>query len=235
MIDHYDWRGGREAMLRFGPDTGPLAIIAMPLFEEANRLRAFAVGLCRALAARGVASALPDLPGQGESLLPTEDARFEDWRAAFAAAAVQVGRSVHGVALRSGAVVDVEAALVSRWRLAPIAGAAVLAELRRATTTGARARGETVAVRIDADTDAPILLAGNRIALSLFGALADDDAVAATVGVPLRTLRLASDPLPADRKVEGAPLWRRAEPGNDLALAALLADDIAEWITRCGG
>lgn len=235
MIDHYDWRGGREAMLRFGPDTGPLAIIAMPLFEEANRLRAFAVSLCRALAARGVASALPDLPGQGESLLPTEDARFEDWRAAFAAAVVHVGRSVHGVALRSGAVVDVEAALVSRWRLAPIAGAAVLAELRRATTTGARARGETVAVKIDADADAPMLLAGNRIALSLFGALADDDAVATTVGVPLRTLRLASDPLPADRKVEGAPLWRRAEPGNDLPLAALLADDIAEWITRCGG
>ncbi|WP_242146082.1 hypothetical protein [Sphingomonas sp. BAUL-RG-20F-R05-02] len=235
MIDHYEWRGGREAMLRFGPDTGPLAIIAMPLFEEANRLRAFAVSLCRALAARGIASALPDLPGQGESLLPTEAARFEDWRAAFAAVVVHVGRSGHGIALRSGAAVDVEAALVSRWRLAPIAGAAVLAELRRATTNGARARGETVAVKIDADTDAPMLLAGNRIALPLFGALADDDAVAATIGVPLRTLRLASDPLPADRKVEGAPLWRRAEPGNDLALAALLADDIAEWITRCGG
>jgi len=235
VIDHYDWRGGREAMLRFGPDAGPLAIIAMPLFDDANRLRAFAVSLCRALAARGVASALPDLPGQGESLLPTEDARLDDWRAAFSAAAAQVGRNVHGVALRSGAVVDVEAALVSRWRLAPIAGAAVLAELRRATTTGARARGETVAVKIDADDDAPMLLAGNRIALPLFGALADDDAVAVTVGVPLRTLRMASDPLPADRKVEGAPLWRRAEPGNDLALAALLADDIAEWITRCGG
>jgi hypothetical protein len=235
VIDHYDWRGGREAMLRFGPDAGPLAIIAMPLFDDANRLRAFAVTLCRALAARGVASALPDLPGQGESLLPTEDARLDDWRAAFAAAAARLGRNVHGVALRSGAVVDVDAVLVSRWRLAPIAGAAVLAELRRATTTGARARGETVPVKIGAADDAPMLLAGNRISLPLFGALADDDAVAATVGVPLRTLRLASDPQPADRKVAGAPLWRRAEPGNDPALAALLAEDIAKWIARCDG
>ena len=38
----------------------------------------------------------------------------------------------------------------------------------------------------------------------------------------------------ADIKFAGAPLWRRAEPGNDLALAALIADDVAAWIARCG-
>src|SRR3954469_12418228 len=74
VIDHYDWAGGREAMLRFGPDTGPVVIAAMPLFEEANRTRAFIVTILRALAAQGIASALPDLPGTGESLIETEHA-----------------------------------------------------------------------------------------------------------------------------------------------------------------
>ncbi len=69
MIDHYDWPGGREAMLRFGPTNGPVMIVAPPLFEEANRTRAFVVTILRALAERGIASALPDLPGTGESLL----------------------------------------------------------------------------------------------------------------------------------------------------------------------
>src|SRR3546814_21095544 len=70
MIGRYDWAGGTEAMLRFGPDTGPVVVLALTLFEEANRTRAFAVPMLRALAERGVASVLPALPGQGESAGP---------------------------------------------------------------------------------------------------------------------------------------------------------------------
>ncbi|MCI1143823.1 hypothetical protein MOP88_18565 [Sphingomonas sp. WKB10] len=46
-------------------------------------------------------------------------------------------------------------------------------------------------------------------------------------------MRLSSDPAPADRHVDAAPLWRRAEPGDNPALAELLADDIAAWIAAC--
>ena len=35
-FDRYEWAGGREAMLRFGPDAGPLVVAVLPLFEEAN-------------------------------------------------------------------------------------------------------------------------------------------------------------------------------------------------------
>jgi len=233
LIDYYDWRGGREAMLRFGPETGPIVMIAMPLFEEANRIRAFVVTLCRTLAARGIASALPDLPGQGESLLPTEAARLDDWRTAFAAAAARLGKRPYGASLRSGAAVDGEAALAGRWRLSPLSGAAALADLRRAEAAGMKMRSETVA-ELDDTGSPPQLLAGNRVSPSLLRALADDAALAIPDG-PLRTLRLTSDPQPADRKVDAAPLWRRAEPGNDPALATLLADDIAAWIAQCGG
>jgi alpha-beta hydrolase superfamily lysophospholipase len=70
-------------MLRFGPATGPVVVVALPLFEEANRTRAFAVTICRALAKRGVASVLPDLPGQGESETPLESLSILDLQTAY--------------------------------------------------------------------------------------------------------------------------------------------------------
>jgi len=50
----------------------------------------------------------------------------------------------------------------------------------------------------------------------------------------LRTLRLATDRTEADRHVEASPLWRHAEPGEDPALAELLAEDILQWAVTCG-
>ena len=49
-----------------------------------NRTRTFVVTVLRLLAERGIAGALPDLPGQGESLVPTQAMRLADMRAAFA-------------------------------------------------------------------------------------------------------------------------------------------------------
>ncbi len=39
-------------MLRFGPADGLVVVAALPLFEEANRTRAFMVTILRALAER---------------------------------------------------------------------------------------------------------------------------------------------------------------------------------------
>ena len=219
-IDSYQWSGGHEAMLRLGPDRAPLAIIAPALFEEANRTRAFTVAIARALAAHGIGVAIPDLPGQGESVLPTDQGSLAHWRAAFTSAATQVGAQVHGIAIRGGAIVDTDAALTSRWMLSPITGQTVLADLRRASRQPQAIEGEL------------LTLAGNRLAGPLVAALDVDEAPAATDG-PVRTVRLDTDPRPADRHVAGSPLWRRSEPGNDPALAATLAADIAQWITNC--
>lgn len=213
MIDHYDWAGGREAILRFGPDTGPVVIAALPLFEEANRTRAFIVTMLRALAEQGIAGALPDLPGQGESLVPTEVARLTDLRDAFAAAVHRIGGAAYALGIRSGALLDVTAALSGRWHFAPSTGADLLRELGRLRHTGG---GEEYG--------------GNRISPTLLGELPS-----AGVASQSRAVRLESDPKPADLKVPGAPLWRRAEPDNDPALAALLADDIAAWVRACEG
>lgn len=225
MIDDYAWRGGREAMLRFGPTGAPVVIAAGALFEEANRTRALLAAVLRGLAGRGVASVLPDLPGSGDSLVATEAARLADWREAYAAAAAAAGAGF-SVALRGGALVD--GAVGRRWRLAPVDGAALVRDMTRARIAAAKESGG----RFDPATLAPpgpaVELAGNRVARALIAELAQ----AVPTGAA-RVVRLAGDAAPADRRVDGAALWRRAEPGMDAALAAALADDIANWVHAC--
>ncbi|AQR72533.1 hypothetical protein [Sphingomonas sp. LM7] len=213
MIDHYDWAGGREAMLRFGPATGPVIVAALPLFEEANRTRAFTVTILRALAERGIAGALPDLPGQGESLVATESVRLGDLRDAFAAAARHCGPPGYTLGIRSGALLDATTLPRGRWHLAPSTGPELLRELERLHQAGG---GNDYG--------------GNRVSPALLGELET-----AGIAAQNRTIRLETDARPADLKVPGSPLWRRAEPDNDPALAGRLADDIAAWVRTCEG
>ena len=213
-IVHYDWPGGREAMLRFGPDHGPTVIAALPLFEEANRTRGAIVDVLRRLASKGIGSALPDLPGIGESLVATSAATLFGWRAAFAAAAATLRRPVHVLAWRGGALVDTEAAVASRWYLTPVTGAGTMRELRRAQAASA-------------DKE---LFVGNALSAGL---IAELEHACLPASEHKRILRLETDPRPADAKIPGRPLWRAAEPTTDDALQAVIADDVAAWIDRC--
>lgn len=235
MIDHYDWAGGREAMLRFGPDTGPVVVAAMPLFEEANRARAFIVTILRALAAQGIASALPDLPGTGESLIDTENTSLNAWNAAFSSAAQHFdpgSRPVHAIAVRGGALVDATAPVASRWHFAPVAGEGLVRDMLRARLAAAKESGEAISADTLEPPGPPVELAGNRLSRTLLAELGRN---VPSNRPPLRIVRLDTDTQPADRHVAAAPLWRRSEPGNDPDLARLLADDIAAWIATCAG
>jgi len=224
VIDSYAWRGGREAMLRFGPETGPLVLVLPPLFEEANRTRHFLVQVMRALGGLGIASVLPDLPGTNESPVATVDARLTDWSAAIGA----LPTPIMTVSLRGGALLDAEAACHCHWRLSPETGARVLRDMLRATamTAGIKAGELDAQARLQ-----PTALAGNLIHPALFAAL--DAATPATAGA-IRTLRLEDEAGDADARLSGTPLWRRAEPDHDPALAAAVVADIAEWMTSCG-
>lgn len=228
MIDRYDWAGGQEAMLRFGPSSGPVVVAALPLFEEANRTRSFAVTLLRLLAERGIAGALPDVPGQGESLTPLESLGFPQMLNAFGGAVDHVlaeGRAAYALGIRSGALLDAHSLSSGRWHLAPQDGADLLRALKRIRGAGGSPWPEQ-ASRIE--------IAGNLASASLLAELEASKPLAESV-TPRRVVRLESDAGPADHKVSGAPLWRRAEPDNDLPLAALLADDIAGWVRACEG
>ncbi|MCW3835557.1 hypothetical protein ACFQ1E_06515 [Sphingomonas canadensis] len=235
MISGYDWPGGREAMLRFGPSEGPVVVAALPLFEEANRTRAFAVTLLRLLAGHGIGGALPDLPGTNESLVPTEEATLGRMREAFASATLAFeweGRSCYVAAIRSGALIDARAEPDGRWYLSPQPGPDLLRELTRIAQAGAREGGTAFDPAALTDAAGPVEIAGNRIAPALLRELA---AAQPADGPRVRTVRLETDARPADRKIDASPLWRRAEPDNDPALAALLAADIADWVRACEG
>jgi hypothetical protein len=219
-FDTYDWSGGREAMLRFGPDAGPIVIAALPLFEEANRTRQFLVTILRALAARGIGGVLPDFPGTGESIVVTGNTRLREQRRAYNALAQQLGRDTYGISIRSGALFDTEAALAGHWQLSPQTGEDLLRELDRT-----RATSRSTPVN---DTE----YAGNTLSREMLADLRDATRYA---GEGLRVVRLESDPREADVKYPAPPLWRRSEPDNDIALAQALADDISQWIVSCEG
>lgn len=229
-------------MMRLGPDTGPVVVMVLPLFEEANRTRAVAVATLRTLAGIGVAGVLPDLPGQGESLIPTHEATLPALREALSGAVDAIaagGRAVYVAAIRSGALLDPLALARGRWHLSPQDGPALLRELTRIRQQEVgrdRPRGNPSCIGGPlpaASSGPPVSIAGNLISPRLLAALAGaipDDASE----VPRRVVRLDGDPRPAARHLNAPPPWRRAEPGGDDVLAQSLAADIADWIRACG-
>ena len=215
-------------MLRFGPDRGPVVVAAPALFEEANRTRAFLVRILRLLAADGIAGVLPDLPGTGESLLPTAQARLADWRAAFAAIARAAGRPVVAFAIRGGALVDTEADAVSRYHLSSATGVSLVRDLVRARQAATREEGEWFDPAELMRPGPPVLLAGNLVDRALLADLSRAEPLPSG-----RAVRLASDPYPANLRLDGRPLWRASEPDVDAPLATAIAADLAAWVCRC--
>ncbi len=196
--------GGRdEWMMRIG--DGPALLFLPPLFEEMNRTRALIAATMRALAADGFGCWLPDLPGTGESERPLEEVAWPDWRGA-AAAAFEASGAVAAVSLRGGVLLD--GAAPARWRFAPATGASLARDLARA---GLMTEGG----------------GGYAPSPALLEPLAEAEPAA---GGRLRTVRLATDRAEADLKLEGPPLWRRAEPQNSPELAEAMASDISQWV-----
>lgn len=185
-------------------DAAATLLLVSPPFEEANRCRAIMAAVQRGLTAERRASWLLDLPGTGDSVRAIETVRLACWRDAVAAAARACGAS-HVAAWRGAALVD-DAAGLPRWRLAPLAGAALLRDLERPVPGAPRASG-----------------------WALPAALSEALRAAEPAGAA-RVVRLAGDPRPADAVIAAAPPWRRAEPARDDALAAAIVADLGAWI-----
>jgi hypothetical protein len=218
-----------EHRLRIDPAGVPRAtiLIVPPLFEEANRTRRTLVLAMRALAAEGFAAVLADLPGQNESLVPLACVDLARWQDALAAVAAEVDGPVVMASVRGGALIDHQAKAAAWWRLAPVGGASLLRTLMRARVSADREAGLTSsleALQEQAQT-APLLLAGNLLSPAMIGQLGASEARAVE---PLRSIGLGAD------GIAGTPLWLRAEPGEDSAMAAAIAADISVWSKTCG-
>lgn len=214
----YRWRGGTEWMLAWGDGTTDILLLP-PLFEEANFLRAFLADLARTLAAAGCTAWLPDLPGLGDSTMPLEAVTLADWADAADAArrhiADRKGKAPFIYALRGGGLLvpPGQPAFVH----APVAGEALLREMNRAETLGSELREP--------------------------GKIIDDNNIISLIGYtlsPALHADLQAAPAPAGhamhlrpRQEDEPPLWRRIEPGRDLALATRIAGEITTWIALC--
>lgn len=218
-----------EYFLRIAPAGSPRAtiLIVPPLFEEANRTRRTLVLTMRALAAQGFAAILPDLPGQNESLLPLVDVDLNRWQEALAEIVAEIDGPVIVASVRGGALIDHIAKAAAWWRLAPVGGASLLRTLMRSRVSADREAGLTSSLeslQAEAKT-APLLLAGNRLSPAMVAQLGVSEAQAVE---PLRSVALGAD------GIAGTPLWLRAEPGEDAAMAEAIAVDIAAWSATCG-
>ena len=218
-----------EHILRIDPAGVPRATILIipPLFEEANRLRRTLVLAMRALAEKGFAAVLPDLPGQNDSLVALADVDLARWRDSLAETATGIDGRIIVASVRGGALIDHRVEAAAWWRLAPVGGASLLRTLMRSRVSADREAGLTSSLeslQAEAKT-APLLLAGNRLSPAMVAQLGASEPQAVE---PLRSIGLGAD------GIAGTPLWLRAEPGEDAAMAEAIAADLAAWSATCG-
>jgi hypothetical protein len=201
-------------LFRMGTDCNHQILIIPPLFEELNRTRRMIAEMMRGLQAEGMGSTLIDLPGTGESLLPSGAITIERWRTAVRDVAAAI-KPVVIASLRGGALLDDAGAASGWWRFAPETGARIVRDLERA--------------RLASDGGGAHY-GGHALSEGFIGELREATPFAAS---PTRKVRLDSDLADADTRITGSPLWRRAEPGEDAELTALLAADLSAWTKQC--
>ncbi|MDE2596707.1 MAG: hypothetical protein KGL44_07515 [Sphingomonadales bacterium] len=210
--------GGTTAEQVFACDRGRAfrLLIVPALFDEANKLRRFAVEVLRRLDGAGIDAFLPDLPGCNESLQALDDQTPAHWRAAMQVAASHV-RATHVLGLRGGALVM--PAGLPGWRYAPVNGASVLRQMLRARIVAAREAGrdETVDGLLDTGLAEGLDLAGYRLSGAF---LREFQSLQPAVAVAVSDIE-------QDMLGGGGGLWLRAEPDFDKAQADALAAIVA--------
>jgi hypothetical protein len=224
----YEFRGQSEQLLACGdPLASRRIIIIPPLFDEMNRMRRVIVSAMRDLAARNIASFLPDLPGCNESSALLRDQDMAGWRESIAAASQQCG-ATHVAAFRGGCLLDDAVPYVPKWRLSPVKGASLLKTLLRARIASSKESGasETSESLIIKGQETGVELAGNWFSPNMFSSLQN----AEVAPNDLAYEAILGD---GEANVRGGALWLRAEPQDDPAMAASIALCVDQWSASC--
>lgn len=207
-----------------GPDTGPRLLVIQPLFEEMNRTRRLLSQITARLAAQGVGSWMPDLPGTGDASGTMDWASWQQKIRAIHALLQTPDRTNVGVlAVRGGALLS--NGFRDRYLLAPVlTGAALLRDLLRTRAMASPDRpsehAERLAARLRLE---PLELAGYAVGPALAASLN----AAATDAQGARVTKVGAG------GVAGPPVWRQAEPADASQLADDIACDLATWISTC--
>lgn len=200
-----------ELALAFDRDRSARVVIAPPLFDEANRMRRLTVEVMRRLDGAGIDSFLPDLPGCNESTQRLATIELEDWRMAIDAACQHFG-ATHVLGIRGGCLLVPPNG--RGWFYGPVKGASLLKTLLRARVISGREAG-----RDEAEDD--LLQQGLASGLDLAGWSLSAEMIRQLIEAEPQP-RQAITPID-QAMLAGAPLWLRAEPGDDPAQADALA------------
>jgi hypothetical protein len=202
---------GEEYALVFDRGRDTRVLILPALFDEANKLRHFTMEVMRRLAAAGLDSFLPDLPGCNESLVPLQDQTLVGWTEAAGAAAAHVGAS-HVLSIRGGALCAPSALPV--WRYAPTTGASLLRALLRARVLASKEAGieESREALLERGRAEGLELAGYKLGARM---IRDLEAAEPAGGAALANI--------SQGDIGGGGLWLRAEPDHSAEQADALA------------
>jgi len=204
---------GEEYAVCFDGTADRRVLMIPALFDEANKLRRFTIGVMRALESAGVSSVLPDWPGCNESLAPLSEQTLSGWRQAANEAARRF-EATEVLTIRGGAfLAPINVPLVS---YAPVTGSTILRGLLRAAVISAREAGSEVTreALLERGLTDGLVLAGHSLSAAMLAELE------------------AAEPAPsahviAQSELGGPALWLRAEPADDPAQAARLAALVA--------
>ncbi len=228
---HYQFEGNDELCLKVGSHHPKTILLIPPLFDEMNRMRRMLLDVMRLLDAKGIGSALPDLPGTNESLFPQESASLTIWRQALLACSSQLPLTLYVASFRGGCLIDDFTEDARQWRFSAVKGQMLLRTMMRTRIASDKEAGlSTNMAQLSAEAgQGQVNLAGNSIGSALFSQL--EEAVASP-SPDVRATQLESSTRAADTKLPGSALWLRAEPDEDLLLSAAIADDLVSWISE---
>ncbi len=209
-----------ELLLAFDRGRPTRVLVCPAWFDEANKLRRFAVEVMRRLDRAGIDALLPDLPGCNESLAPLQDQTLAGWRSHMAEAAEAL-RATHVLTLRAGALVA--PAGLPGWHYAAQSGPKLLRGLLRARVIASRESGitENSEGLMEIGRAEGLVLGGWALGPALIRALESAEPALAPGQSDI-----------AQSALGGPGLWLRAEPDEDASqadrLAALIAQNLAE-------
>ena len=212
-------KNSEELLVSFDAGRERRVLILPAMFDEANKMRRLTVQVMRQLDLAEVDSFLPDMPGVNESLAPLDRQTLMGWRSQVNAAAKSMN-ATHFLSIRAGALVAPDN--LPGWHYAPQTGAKVLRAMIRARTIAAREQGrkngreESSEQLLETGRREGLTLAGWTIGAEMFRELETAEPIAAGGTATI-----------AQKDLNGAGLWLRAEPGEDDAQAAVLAAIVA--------
>lgn len=228
----------------------PRAVLFVPPFaEEMNRSRRLMALTGQKLAARGIGSLLPDLPGTGDSPLPFVEATWSGWLDALSACTVHLaeqGFDVHLVGIRLGGLLAADALArglpaCALLLLDPVEdGRAHMRHWLRIRSAASMEIGPRLTLsylQTRLDNGQPVEIAGYEMGPQLINHICTlklPPLLDAAGRVPVQRLDLtasgaeAPSPGPGKRTLAVEAPWNSYEPAEPVELAACLTDMLAE-------